>query len=71
MEDFKSILASKTVWGAIIAIGAGIAGIFGYSIGAEDQANLVEIGFAAASTVGGVIAIFGRVKASKKIGKAE
>lgn len=71
MEDFKNIFASRTVWGAIIAIIAGIVGIFGYSIGAEDQANLVEIGFSAASTVGGVIAIFGRVKASKKIGKAQ
>ena len=71
MEDFKNIFASRTVWGAIIAVIAGIAGIFGYAISPEDQANLVEIGLAAASTVGGVIAIFGRVKASKKIGKAE
>ena len=71
MEDFKSIFASKTVWGAIIAIGAGVAGIFGYSIGAEDQAQLAEIGVSVASMAGGLIAIFGRVKASKKIGKAE
>ena len=71
MEDFKSIFSSKTVWGAIIAIVAGIAGIFGYSIGAEDQAQLAEIGVSVASMAGGLIAIFGRVKASKKIGKAE
>lgn len=71
MEDFKSIFSSKTVWGAIIAIIAGIVGIFGYSIGAEDQAQLAEIGVSVASMAGGLIAIFGRVKASKKIGKAE
>lgn len=69
MEDFKSIFASKTVWGAIIAIGAGVAGIFGYSIGAEDQASLVELGVSVVASVGGVIAMFGRVKATKRVGK--
>ena len=71
MEDFKSIFASKTVWGAIIAVGAGIAGFFGFAIESTDQAQLAEIGVSVASMAGGLIAIFGRVKASKKIGKAE
>ena len=68
MNDFKSIFASKTFWGGAIALLAGILGFFGYSLLPDDQAVLVDGGTAAAAAVGGVIAIWGRVKASKKIG---
>lgn len=69
MEDFKGMFASKTVWGGIVALLAGVLGILGYTIDATDQVTLVETATAIASAVGGVIAIYGRVKASKKIGK--
>lgn len=69
MNDFKNILASKTVWGGLIAVAAGLAGIFGYTIGAEDQVAIVEAVTAIGSAIGGAIAIYGRIKATKKIGK--
>ena len=68
MDDFKSLLTSKTFWGGVIALLAGVLGIFGYTLLPEDQAALVDGVAAAAAAVGGVIAIWGRVKASKKIG---
>lgn len=68
MDDFKSLLASKTFWGGFIAVLAGVLGFFGYQILPEDQAALVDAGAAVAASVGGVIAIWGRIKASKKIG---
>ena len=68
MDGVKSLFASKTFWGGLIAVVAGILGFFGYQLGSEDQAAIIEAGSAIAAAVGGVIAIWGRVKASKKIG---
>ena len=68
MDDFKELWKSKTFWGGLIALLAGILGIFGYTLLPEDQAALVDGGTAIAASIGGVIAIWGRVKASKKIG---
>lgn len=69
MNDFKGMLASKTVWGGLVALLAGVLGLFGYTVGAEDQATLVELAAGIASAVGGLVAIVGRVVATKKIGK--
>lgn len=67
MDDFKSLFASRTFWGGVIAVLAGVLGFFGYELGGADQAALIEAGSAIAASVGGVIAIIGRVKASKLI----
>ena len=68
MFEEKSWWASKTVWGGLLALVAGVAGVFGYQLLPADQSALVEIGAAIASSVGGAIAIWGRVRASKGIG---
>lgn len=67
MEDVKAWYQSKAVWGGLIAVLAAIAGVFGYTIGGEDQAALVEAISAAAGVVGGIMAVWGRVKATKSI----
>ena len=67
MDDIKSIFASKTFWGGLIAVAAGILGFFGYQIGGADQAAIIETVTAVAASVGGLIAIIGRIKASKLI----
>ena len=69
MEDNKSWWASKTVWGGVIALLAGILGLFGYQLLPDDQTALVDGGVSLAALVGGLIAIWGRVKASKTVGK--
>ena len=67
MYDYKSIFASRTFWGGLLAIAAGVLGFFGYELGGGDQAALIDAGAAAAASLGGVIAIWGRVKATKEI----
>ena len=68
MDDFKNIFSSKTFWGGAIAVLAGVLGVFGYTLAADDQVALIDGGAAVAAAVGGVIAIWGRIRASKRIG---
>ena len=65
--DSKAWYMSKGVWGGIIAIGAAIAGAFGYAVSPDDQAGLAEAAVAVGAAVGGAIAIIGRAKASKPL----
>ncbi|MBE0471774.1 MAG: hypothetical protein IBX55_19970 [Methyloprofundus sp.] len=58
---------SKTVWGGLVALGAGIAGVLGLAIGAADQAILTESLTAIAAAVGGLLAVYGRFKANQAI----
>jgi len=64
----KGIFASKTVWGGVVALLAGIAAIFGYSFSEVDQTTLTEAIVGIASAIGGLLAIYGRVMATKEIG---
>ena len=68
-NETKSILASRTVWSGLVAVVAGVAGIWGYGFSSEDQAAVVELGSAVAAAVGGIGAIWGRVAATKSVGK--
>lgn len=63
MSDVKSILQSKTIWGAIlslVSVGLTAAHI---DLGPVDGWAEAIVGL-----VGGVLAVYGRVKAVKKIG---
>jgi hypothetical protein len=58
---------SRVTWGALIAAAAGIAGLAGYTIDAEDQRfwvdnaiEMVQLGTAIAALLGGVVAWYGR-----------
>lgn len=68
MEGWKSIFASRTFYGALVAILGGLGGLFGYQFAPEDQTTLVETISGIAALVGGVLAIWGRVRATKAIG---
>lgn len=65
--ELKSLFASKTFWGGFIAVLAGVLGFFGYELSPADQVSLIEAGVAIVASIGGLIAIFGRIRASKKI----
>jgi hypothetical protein len=67
MEDTKAWWASKGVWGSLVAMGAGIAGIWGVSVTEADQATIVAAISAIAGAVGGMVALWGRVRAGKAI----
>jgi hypothetical protein len=68
MNESKPWYASSGVWGGVIAVLAAVLGLLGYSIGAEDQVALAGYVATIGSVVGGLLAIIGRVRASKKIG---
>ena len=66
-QDTKAWYESKSVWGGLLAVVAGIAGVFGYAVSPEDQAVLAEAAVSIVSVAGGLLAVFGRIKASKAI----
>lgn len=66
-QDEKKWYESKGVWGGIIALLAAIAGAFGYTVTGDDQQALSEIALSLGGAVGGLLAIYGRVKASKRV----
>jgi cytochrome bd-type quinol oxidase subunit 1 len=68
LDTIKGALSSKTVWGGIVTVASVIAGIFGYTVAEGDTAALVEAISQLGAVVGGIIAIVGRIYATKKIG---
>ena len=64
LPQAKSALKSRAVIGGLIAVGAGVAGLFGVDLDAGTQANLATTIVDLASAVGGLIAIWGRLKAT-------
>lgn len=69
MDDVKPWYQSKTVIASIVAVVAVIAGYFGYDIGGAEQAGLVESITSGIAVVGGLLAAFFRITATKQIGK--
>jgi hypothetical protein len=59
--DSKSIFASKTFWGAVLAVAAPIAGQFGLTLDVEGWSNDIV------SLLGAAIVIWGRWTATKPV----
>ena len=68
MNNFKGILSSKGVWGGLIVVLSALLGMFGYTIGLEDQQALTDAVSQIGAIVGGLLAIYGRITATKRIG---
>jgi hypothetical protein len=69
MNTVKPWYSSATIWGGALALGSSLAGIAGYQVSPSDQAATVAHVTTLASALGGLLAIWGRVRASKAIGK--
>jgi hypothetical protein len=65
---FKCWYQSRAMWGGLVALGGGIAGLYGYNITPEDQKTLIELLTALSAAIGGVVAIVGRIRAKHPIG---
>lgn len=65
MIDTKSLFKTKTFWGGALSLAAGVLGIFGYTLTPDAQNALMEAGFSIAAALGGILAIYGRAKATK------
>lgn len=75
MNGTKSALASVGVWGGVIAVITGALGFFGYALSADDAAtaathaqSIYDAVMAGVTAVGGLLAIWGRLRATKQIG---
>ena len=68
MDEVKSLIASKTFWGAMVGIAGGLLALGHYTLSADDAKQSVELITGIVTNVGSLIAIYGRVVASKKIG---
>lgn len=64
MNGTKIWWQSKTVWGSIVALLAGVATLAGVKLDATLQDQLAELIVGIANLVGGAIAWYGRVKAN-------
>lgn len=67
LMDYKGALQSRGVWGGLVAAGAGVAGLLGFAFSPADIADATTALASIASGVGGVLAVIGRVRATKKI----
>ena len=69
MDGSKAWYASSGVWGGVLAVAAPIASVvLKVSIGGDDIALAAEALAAIGGGVGGLVAIYGRVKAKDRIG---
>lgn len=68
MNDTKGLLASKTVWAALIAGGAAIASLFHVDFNMADQAATLDAVWNIISAAGALGAIWGRITATATIG---
>lgn len=71
MDEVKGLLQSRTFWGVVVSTLGKIGAGFGYVVTEGDQQLLVTGILGLASFAGDIMAIYGRAKATKKIGKPE
>ena len=68
MDEAKALVQSKTFWGAVVALGGAALAFGHYTLTPADAAQAVDLLSGIAGAVGGLIAIYGRVVATPKIG---
>lgn len=71
MGKIKPWYTSKGVWGGVVGVAIGAAGFFGITVGEAEAVEITDLLVAGATSVAGLVAVIGRVKADRKIGKAE
>ncbi len=67
MNGNKPWYTSKTIWGSLIAMIAGIGGAFGLDLDPQTQAGLVDGILKIVSAAGSLLAIYGRFSATQPI----
>ncbi|KTQ85335.1 hypothetical protein NS365_12990 [Aureimonas ureilytica] len=67
MNDTKDWWKSKTVWGALVSMGASLAALRGFELDGLSQDQLAGTLAALASAIGAAVAILGRFQARSEI----
>ena len=68
MTDSKPWYLSRTIWASLITIVTAAAGILGVPVAGLDNAALTDTLLQAITAISGLVAIFGRLGASARIG---
>lgn len=68
MDARKPWYLSRTIWASLITIVMAAAGLLGVPVAGIDNAALTDTILQAISALSGLIAIFGRLSATDKIG---
>ncbi len=69
LDPAKPWYRSRTVWAAIVTIGASVAGLFGLGYSSAEQAEVVDTLVAVTTAISGAVALIGRLVARDRIGK--
>ena len=67
VEPAKPWYTSTAVWGGIIAALSGVGAAYGLTLSTEDAAELANALAAVGAGIGGILAVVGRVKATRQI----
>lgn len=68
MKDTKPWYLSVTIIGSVVAVGATGLRMAGFDITVADQQVLTDTALNIAAIVGSLAAVYGRVKATRKVG---
>jgi hypothetical protein len=68
MDDMKQWYVSKTVWGALIAILASLMQGAGIELDPTTRGDIADNAVSLAGALGGLVAIYGRLTAQKRLG---
>ncbi len=64
MVEEKNWYESKTIWGALLAVGASFMGTLGISVDTVAQTDLADALIQLIGAIGAMIAIYGRLSAT-------
>lgn len=67
MVEEKPWYLSKTIWGSLISVAAALAATLGIAIDAQSQAAIAEALVQIVAAAGALIAIYGRLTATRII----
>lgn len=68
LNGSKSLLKSRGVWGGAIGTLLGATQLFGYTVTAADARELADLVQGLIAALAGILAVIGRIRATKKIG---
>lgn len=67
MDYSKKWYLSKTIWGALIAVAAPLFQLVGIELSSDIQAQITDSIVTIAGASGGLLALFGRLSASRRL----
>lgn len=67
MRDEKALYQSRTFWGGMVALVCAVLAIAGVDVDEGTRAEMLECGMLIGSALGGVLAVYGRIHASKPV----